>query len=185
MNSFSSMVKNAVKWVLPFCLLAFLPVSVSAQGEAPAVQTLKYGYLSYEAVLHGMADYAVVESSIGQLRSQYEAEQKRVEKEFNEKYEEFLEGQRDFPQTILQKRQSELQQLLDRNVAFKKESQRLLAEALADAEAPLRNRLQKALDEVGSQKGLAFIVNTDQQPLTWINPQMGEDVTEAVRAALK
>lgn len=181
---FDSMVKSAAKWVLPFCLFAFLPLSLSAQSSADATG-LKYGYVSYDAVLHSMAEYATVETSMQQLTSKYEAEQQRAENEFNMKYEEFLDGQRDFPQTILQKRQSELQELLSRNVAFKQESQRLLEQARHEAEAPLRRQLSEALGRVGMARGLAFIVNTDQQPLAWTHPLMGEDVTEAVKEALK
>ena len=119
------------------------------------------------------------------LKEKYAQEQQRVEDEFNKKYEEFLDGQRDFPQTILQKRQSELQELLDKNIAFKKESQRLLAEAREKAMQPLKARLSDALSRVGSSLGLAFIVNTDQNALPWMNITMGEDVTEAVIKALQ
>ncbi|WP_161784111.1 OmpH family outer membrane protein, partial [Cellulomonas carbonis] len=84
-----------------------------------------------------------------QLSEKYAAEQKRAEDEFNRKYEEFLDTQRDMPQTILQKRQSELQELLDRNITFKKESQALLEQAKAKAEAPLRKRIAEAMGRVG------------------------------------
>lgn len=182
---FDSMVKNAVKWVLPFCLFAFLPLTVSAQEVATDANTLKYGYLSYDAVLHSMNEYATVETSMMQLSEKYAAEQKRAEDEFNRKYEEFLDTQRDMPQTILQKRQSELQELLDRNITFKKESQALLEQAKAKAEAPLRKRIAEAMGRVGIARGLAFIINTDQQAVAWTHPMMGEDVTEAVKTALR
>lgn len=96
-----------------------------------------------------------------------------------------LDGQRDFPQTILQKRQMELQELMEKNIAFKKESQRLLVEAREKAMQPLKSRLADALARVGSSRGLAFIINTDQNALPWMNITMGEDVTEAVLEALK
>ena len=165
-----------------FVLFAVISFSASAQNTAPV---LKFGFLSYDAVLRSMSDYAVVEASMAQLKSQYAAEQKRVEDEFNKKYEEFLDGQRDFPQTILQKRQSELQELLNKNIAFKKESQRLLAEAEKEALAPLQARLANALAKVGNERGLAFILNTDQNATPWMNPALGEDVTEIVKNLLK
>lgn len=163
-------------------LITVISLSASAQTSEPV---LKFGFLSYEAVLTSMPEYATVEQGMKDLEDQYAAEQKRVEDEFNKKYEEFLDGQRDFPQTILQKRQSELQELLDKNIAFKKEGQRLLAEAREKALLPLKNRLASALASVGSSKGLAFIVNTDQNALPWLNITMGEDVTDAVNAVLK
>ncbi len=163
-------------------LLTVISLSVSAQTVTPV---LKFGFISYDAVLQSMGDYAVVETSMAQLQEQFAAEQKRVEDEFNKKYEEFLDGQRDFPQSILQKRQSELQELMEKNIAFKKESQRLLAEAKEKALLPLKNRLADALARVGSSRGLAFILNTDQNAMPWMNITMGEDVTEAVKEALR
>ena len=50
---------------------------------------------------------------------------------------------------------------------------------------PLKTRLADALARVGSSRGLAFIINTDQNALPWMNITMGEDVTEAVLEALK
>ena len=48
-----------------------------------------------------MPDYAVAQQKLSDLRAQYNAELQRVEQDFNTKYEEFLEGQREFPETIL------------------------------------------------------------------------------------
>lgn len=165
-----------------FLLLTVFTLSASAQTTEPM---LKFGFLSYDTIIQSMDDYAFVESGMQALQEQYAAEQKRVEDEFNKKYEEFLDGQRDFPQTILQKRQMELQELMEKNIAFKKESQRLLAEAREKAMQPLKTRLADALARVGSSRGLAFIINTDQNALPWMNITMGEDVTEAVLEALK
>ena len=159
-------------------IVAMALVSLASHAQSEGV---KFGYLSYDAVLKSMPAYLEVQNSMEGLRAQYEAEQKRAEDEFNKKYEEFLEGQKDFPPTILQKRQNELQELLDRNIAFKKESQRLLAEAQQQAEAPLRSRMASALARVGSSQGLSFILNTDVNAVPWINITQGVDVTEAVK----
>ena len=132
-----------------------------------------------------MPDYATMQASMTQLREKYEAEQKRVETDFNKKYEEFLDGQKNFPKTILQKRQVELQEMLDKNIAFKKESQRLLKEAETEAKAPLKARLTEALAKIGQERGYAFIINTDCKCAPWLNPAMGEDITEAVKAAVQ
>ena len=163
-------------------LLTVVSLSASAQTSEPV---LKFGFLSYTAALQSMSDYALVESKMKELEAQYAAEQKRVEDEFNKKYEEFLDGQRDFPQTILQKRQTELQELLDKNIAFKKEGQRLIAEAREKAMQPLKARLADALARVGRSRGLAFILNTDVNAVPWMNITMGEDVTQAVIQSLR
>ena len=84
---------------------------------------MKFGFLSYDEVMKAMPEYATMQKNLAELRAHYEAEQQRVEDDFNRKYEEFLDGQASFPKTILQKRQSELQEMLEKNIAFKKESQ--------------------------------------------------------------
>lgn len=146
---------------------------------------VKFGYFSYEQILKWMPEYKIVVDNMNDLKSKYYAETKRVEEEFNRKYEEFLDGQRDFAPTILQKRQTELQELLNRNVAFKAESERLLAEAEKEAFAPLHQKLSNALKAIGAQNGYAFILNTDGNACPYIDPTMGEDVTNMLKEALK
>jgi outer membrane protein len=160
------------KLILFLLLLATMPAM--AQGE------LKFGYLSYNTVMQAMPEYAAMQNSMAELREKYEAEQKRVEDDFNKKYEEFLDGQKSFPKTILQKRQSELQEMLDKSIAFKKESQRLLKQAEEDAMAPILVRLATVLDTIGKERSYAFIVNTDEKATLWLNPSIGEDITATV-----
>ena len=140
---------------------------------------------SYDEALKVIPQYAIVEKQMSDLRAQYQAETKRVEDEFNRKYEEFLDGQRDFPKTILQKRQTELQELMERNIAFRQKSLEELSEAEQQAMAPLRIRLIEALGKIGRERGYAFIVDTDQKALPFINPSMGEDINQLVQDALK
>jgi len=168
--------KKAILLVL-LALMAAMPTM--AQND------LKFGYLSYATALQAMPEYAAMQNNMAELRQKYEAEQKRVEDDFNKKYEEFLDGQKSYPKTILQKRQSELQEMLDKNIAFKKESQRLLSQAEEEAMAPIRVRLAEVLDAIGRERGYAFIVNTDEKATLWLNPAMGEDVSEAVKALLQ
>lgn len=168
--------KKAILLVL-LALMAAMPTM--AQND------LKFGYLSYATALQAMPEYAAMQNNMAELRQKYEAEQKRVEDDFNKKYEEFLDGQKSYPKTILQKRQSELQEMLDKNIAFKKESQRLLSQAEEEAMAPIRVRLAEVLDAIGRERGYAFIVNTDEKAALWLNPAMGEDVSAAVKALLQ
>ena len=144
-----------------------------------------FGYMSYDGVMQSLPEYVVVQRNLEQLRKQYEAEMKRAEDDFNKKYEEFLDVQATYPKTILQKRQSELQEMLNRNIAFKQQSQQLLAQAEAEAKAPLEQRLAEALTKLGQQRGYAFILNTDQTSALWLNPALGEDVSNAVLQLLK
>ena len=164
------------KFILSILFCA-LPLLASAQ--------VKFGFLSYSQALQSMPDYALAKENLAKLEEQFETEMKRAEEEFNKKYEEFLEGQQEFAVSIRNKRQSELQELMQKNMAFKQEARRLLKNAEADAMKPLHEKLKAVLAKVGQQRGLAFILNTDGDALPYVDPAQGEDVTADVKAELQ
>lgn len=163
-------------------IFTMIALTVSAQE---VVSGFRFGYLSYAAALQAMPEYSIVQKKMADLRQQFQAETLRVEDEFNRKYEEFLEGQREFPKTILQKRQTELQELMERNIKFKENSQEELSNTEKNLMAPLKIRLIETIGKIGRDRGYAFIVDTDNQALPFINPAMGDDVTQLVQNALK
>ena len=166
-------------------LSIFAMIALTTAAAQDVVSGFRFGYLSYEAALKAMPDYELVQQKMDQMRQQFQAETLRVEDEFNLKYEEFLDGQRDFPKTILQKRQSELQELMERNIRFKEESKKELEQTEKLLLAPLKIRLIEQLGTIARERGYAFIVDTDQKALPYINPSMGEDITLTVQDALK
>ena len=150
-----------------------------------SISTSLFGYISYEQTLRQVPAYDEVQQQLADLRSQYAAELQRAEQEFNKKYEEFLDGRADFPTSILRKRQTELQELMDKNVAFREQARRDLQKAEAEALAPLRSTLDKAIAAVALRHGLAFVLNTDQNACPFINPVVGQDVSPLVMEELK
>lgn len=162
-----------------FLLVIFACIAMAAQAQdnAPA---LKFGYLSYDLALKSMKEYATVQMRMDSLRSAFNAEMQRVEDEFNRKYEDFLDGQKDFPRTILLKRQTELQEMLQRNVAFKQQSVQEMKDTEAQLMAPLRIHLNEAIATIAREQGLALVINTDANACPFIEPTMGVDVNELV-----
>ena len=169
------------RWLMVAVLTALFACRFSVFTASAQSQ---FGYMSYDAVLQSMPEYVQMKADMAQLREKYEAEQKRVEADFNKKYEEFLDGQTSYPKTILQKRQSELQEMLDKNIAVKKESLLQLQKAETEALAPLKSRVAEAMMKVGIARNLTFIINTDINAVCWFNLTQGDDVTEAVKAML-
>ena len=132
-----------------------------------------------------MPDYIEAQNNINTLRQQYDNEMKRAENEFNNKYEEFLEGQRSFAPSILQKRQAELQELMEKNITFRQETERLLKQAEQEAYEPVRKRLNAIVQEIGRQRGYAFILNTDNNACPYVDSSMAENITTLIKDALK
>ena len=159
-----------------FLAFAFMAMTLTASAQTP----LKYGYFSFSEALKAMPAY-----DMASLRAKYEEEGKRVEDDFNKKYEQFLDGQRDFAPSILQKRQAELQEMMEKNVAFKNESKRLLAQADAESKAALKVRLRAIVARIGADRGYAFILNTDNDAVPYVNNAVGEDINALVKDAVK
>lgn len=166
-----------MKKIIFFFLFATLTITAQAQT--------KFGYLSYSKAIENMPEYATMQQNLASLRTQYDNETKRAEEEFNQKYELFLEGQKDFAPIILSKRQSELQELMDKNISFKKEAERLLKQAEADMYTPMKQKLNEILQKIGIERGYDFILNTDNDAVPFINSANGEDINVIVQDALK
>lgn len=145
-----------------------------------AVAQNRFGYLSYSHVCEQMPQYAQAQKSLDELKAVYDKEARRGEDEFQRKFAEFLEGQKDFPVNILQKRQAELQDLMDKGIAFRRDCQDLLAKAERHLMAAVEDSLNAVIRQVGSQSGYAFIINTDGNTLPFVNGYVGEDVTDLV-----
>ena len=195
-----------MKHLLLLSLFSTMTIMVSAQDVATAANfsenrtamteqanipqnntptSLRFGYLSYTSVLKLMPDYIAAQRNIDDLRTKYDVEMKRVENEFNQKYEQFLEGQHDFAPSILQKRQAELQELMDKNIAFKQKAQQLLKDAETKAYEPVYQRLNTVIQRVGQALGLAFVLNTDAHAVPFIDTSVGVDVTATIADAVK
>ena len=157
------------------------------QGTRTTAQTFvfRYGFVNADSVLHAMPEYAMAQRSLTALRQKYDREMKRSEDDFNIKYESFLEQQRDLVPSILPKRQAELQDMMEKNIAFKAEARRLLAQAEADAMAPLREQINELLQQVAKDMQLALVLNTGSDACPYVNPAMSVDITDTLIDLLK
>ena len=106
-----------------FTILCLVLLSLSATAQ------VRIGFFSYETMLKAMPEYPQMQEELRKLRSQYDAETKRSEEEFNAKYEDFLENMDSYATSIRRKRQTELRTMLEANVQFRNESQRLLKQS--------------------------------------------------------
>ena len=161
---------------LAFLIALVLPLALPAQ--------VQFGYLNYHTIMSEMPEYAQVQQELTTLKGKYEAESARTEEEFQKKFVDFLQGQKDFPQSIMQKRQGELQSLMDNGVQFRLQAQKLIAQAEKDLLGEVEKRLNRAILEVGVEYGYAFILNVEEHACPYINPVMGVDVSDLVRIKL-
>ena len=150
-----------------------------------AQTALKYGYLHYDSLLVKMSDYAAAQEQLATLRKQYQQETDYNEQGFKRQFAEFLQGQKNFPQNILLKRQRDLQEAMEKSIAFRQSAEELLKKAAVDLLQPVRQRLDAAIREVGMEHGYQFVLNLDNNTVPFVHPQFGEDATPYVREKLQ
>lgn len=167
-----------MKKTLFVIFFAMLAVSGSAQSQ------IKYGSLSYQTLLREMPEYAEVQTAMKQLVQKYEVETRYNERKFQQMFTDFLQGQKDFPQPIMLKRQHDLQLELERGQNFRLQMDSLLQKAENDMLAPLHQTLDSLIHEVGMERGYEYIVDTDKSPLVFVHPSVTEDATPFVREKL-
>lgn len=174
---------------IPLLLLLALPAAMTAQTQAEpepapaptAAPAVRYGYIGYRQALEALPDYGMAQKKIDAIRAKYDEEADRAARDFNEKYEDFLEQMNQLPQSILRKRQIELQEMMQKNIAFKEESRRLLQKAEDDILAPLKAQLNLRLEMIGRERGWMFILNTDETCTLWLNADNAEDALPLLR----
>ncbi len=171
-------------------LAGLLPAPAAAPAgktasAAPATEAVRFGYLSYTDALRAMPGYAAAQETVRKLRAAYQEELRRSEAQFSQQFAEYVEGQSAFPENILLKRQKELQQLMEEGLKFRDEALRLLAEAEERAMVPLHERLEEAVRAVGTERGFAFVLNTDNRAFPFVSGTVGSDITADVLARLK
>ena len=156
--------------------LCMLPLAASAQS--------KFGYFNYDDMLKAMPEYTEAQNNLNMLKDNYESELKRSEDEFDKKYTEFLDGQKEFPKSILMKRQKELQNLMDQTLEFKKDVKEMLSKAEKNLMAPVKQKLDEAVAAVAQEKALDYVINTAGNNYPYVNTNTGVDITEQLKQSL-
>ena len=159
-----------------FLLLSFVSIVAMAQS--------KFGYVSYMEIVKALPEYSIVEVHLDELQAKYEAEIERSDREFHQKYTDFIETQSQFPDNIRMKRHKELQELMERSIAFKDEVREAMREARREMMQPLFDKVDEAVMKICVDKGYDYVLNTDNNVYIAINPRNGKDITAKVKAEL-
>ena len=162
--------------------IAATPLQPATQVAQP--QAIILGKVTSASIIPLMPQYQAMQNNMVSLREQYEAEAKKSESDFQRKFEEFMKGQKDFPQTILEKRQNELQAMLETNAAFRIKVQALLKEAETAMMADVKAELSEAISLAAQQKGVSVVFDLDGDGVPYLAPNLALDLNADVRIIL-
>lgn len=166
-------------------IVAETVATATPSAASAAYEYARFGYLSYNDVLHSMPAYAEAQQTLAEMRTSCEAELRRSEENFSKIFAEFIEGQRSFPENILLKRQKELHQLMEQTLKFKEEARALLQKSEQEVIEPLRRQIDNAIRRIGLERGYAYVLNTDNNTYPFVNGDIGTDITADVLELLQ
>lgn len=146
----------------------------------PRPRAFVFGQVSTSKILTRMPQYLAVQKNLKALKEQYEAEAKKSENDFQRKFEEFMQGQKEFPKTILEKRQNELQNMLETNASFRIKVQALLKEAEKSMMADVKAELNDAITIAAQDRGISIVYDLDGGSVPYIVPGLATDITTDV-----
>lgn len=143
---------------------------------------VKLGHLDVQALFMQLPDAAQIDSAMKKTSMEYEAELKRMEDEVTRKAAEYKEGESKWDETIKQNRMEEIRNLQTRMQNYYQNAQQLLQKKQESLQAPVREKIKKAIDAVAAENGFLYVFDT--QAILYKSEQ-SVDITNLVMKKLK
>jgi outer membrane protein len=139
-----------IKKLLVFALACLLPLSIFAQD-------LKFGYFDRAEIFKNMPETVAASKKLDELQKRYKDEYDRIEGEYQKKGSDFVAARDSLPESIKQRRMSEIQDLEQRLQSYIKDSQADLQKQQQTLIVPINTKLMNAIKAVGQENGFVYI----------------------------
>lgn len=160
------------KLVLALAVLICIPALASAQ---------KFGYINTEAVFTALPEYKEMEATMLSAQKTVEDELANLRNEYQKKVTEFQNLPADTPDSVKQRRAQEIDDFIQKSEQFQQQAAQDLQQQQQKLIAPMREKIQQALQTVGDEGGYTMIFESAMPVYTGKD---AVDVTSAVKAKL-
>jgi outer membrane protein len=157
---------------LSIILMGLFALTASAQ---------KFGHINSQEILSNMPESAEAQAEIESLAAEFQAELTRMQQELQTKLADYQSKSATLPNAMKQQRERELQSLDQGLQELGITAQNDISQLEYSLTVPLLERIQAAIDEVGSENGFTYIFDTATGSVVY---KGGEDVGPLVRAKL-
>ena len=158
-------------------VLAIMPLAMMAQ--------MKIATVDVQAIFNAMPETKAASEVLENASKHFKAEYEMMQAEFNRKYEAYqaMSVDKDVPQTIRDRRIREIQDG-DREIeVFLENSKNTLNQQKQALEAPIYDKIQQAIKQVGDAGGYTYIIDVSKTPIVYSGAN-AVDLTSAVKNAL-
>lgn len=141
----------------------------------------KFGVVNAQPIIESMPDMTEARTALEAASKKYEDEFKNLQEEFNKKYTEFQGMNDETPQTIKDRRLSELQELDQKMNQFRTTASQDLQRQQEQLMAPIQQKVMTAIQAVGAEGDYTMIFENNVPIYVGKNV---EDITPQVKAKL-
>jgi outer membrane protein len=164
-----------MKKVLLIIAVLGLSLSTFAQDQ------VKFGHVNTQELLMLMPERADAEAKITAMSKQLEDRLGVLTKEYQTKIQAFQALKEDTPQSTVEDMRGEIIELEKRIQDFRNNAQNDLVAKEEALVQPMLEKLQKAIDEVGTENGFTYIFDLGSGAVVFQN---GQDVSQMVKTKL-
>lgn len=158
-------------------IMLILPMGVFAQN-------LKFGHINAMEIITTMPEYTKAQNDLKALSDQLGKELQRTQEEFNKKYQEFMQTKDSLPVNIAERRQKELEDMMQRQQQFQEKAQQDMEKAQNDMLAPVYKKLDDAIKTVGASEGVIYIFDLARTAIPYVNESQSVNLNTKVKAQL-
>jgi outer membrane protein len=141
--------RNLVK---VFTVLSFIFISFAVIG-----QEAKFGHIDLQGLIQVMPERTAAESDYTKQVKELEDQLGTMQKEYESKLNEYLQKRDSLSEIVRTARESDIQDLQQRIQNFQMIAQQQLQQKQNEMLRPIFEKAQKAVAEVGKEKGLIYV----------------------------
>jgi outer membrane protein len=171
---------NPVKTLRLTLVAALLTAGTLAANSAQAQAPLKIGYTSVQYVLSQMPESKQIESSLKTYNEQLAAQMKSKYAEYETKLKAYQGGAAGMTDVVKADKEKELTGLQQSIQEFQRSAEQSLQQKQQSLLRPALDKLQKTIDDVATENGYTYVLNSDGDTPTLLHGPKEGDISEVV-----
>ncbi len=150
--------------------------------NATVIAQNKFGHIDTNELLRLMPGREEAQVELERYARELETQFTAMQREFQTKYQDYLENQETFSQLIRQSRERELTSLQERIMEFQESAQEDLMAKENQLLQPIIEKARNAIEEVAKENGFTYVFDRGMGVLLYSEPS--DDIMPKVKAKL-
>jgi outer membrane protein len=168
-----------MKSVFKICVLGILLFSAGFANT----QTPKFGHVDLQALIQVMPERATAEKQFTAYQKELEDALGIMQKEFQTKYMEYATKRDSLSETVRKMKEDDLNAMNERIQTYQSSASQQLQTKQADLLKPVFDKADKAVKEVGAEKGLIYVFDMSSRTILY-NSKESLDILPFVKTKL-